>query len=516
VANFSDGFLPYLPPDEARTRRVLRDGIVVVDTNVLLDAYRYTDTAREELFAALRALGERLWVPHQVALEFHRNRSKVIASHGDAYSEVATAITDVKKQHDEDLNRRIREFANRVALDEPTLNDLLNLVEWNSAALVERINGMRAAHGVSDSFLREDPVLKKLQGLLEGRVGDPLSKDDENAARQEAQRRIDEGRAPGFKDATKADPCGDYLLWHQSLLEAKRRSLPLMLVTRDGKADWFLKMKGKSLGALPELVAEALEVAGVDFVAIPTKSFLLHANIEFGANISQATLAQTDAIQRRGRERATLFSETYGLNKEAADTLSADLESELERAIATLDMLRQELDSQAPLAANEIDSLMLRISAVESEMVAMHRLKEELNSVPFVDDAPPVKLNFSSDVRELIDRVARRTGRRGYFTRIPQPVSLRKKRDLRSLMADFAAGQSAALDQMTRPELLELAGVFWPDDQAVSRFTKAQLISRLSVHQMDAPRLNTHAALPRDKNPVPLSDDAPADQDAPG
>jgi len=40
-------------------------------TNVMLAAQRFARRARDELFGALEKLGDRLWIPHQVALE-HR------------------------------------------------------------------------------------------------------------------------------------------------------------------------------------------------------------------------------------------------------------------------------------------------------------------------------------------------------------------------------------------------------------------------------------------------------------
>ncbi|WP_449349178.1 PIN-like domain-containing protein [Streptomyces shaanxiensis] len=53
--------------------------MVAPDANVLLNLYRYTEQARTDLLGALGALGDRLWVPHQVVDEFWRNRESVIS-----------------------------------------------------------------------------------------------------------------------------------------------------------------------------------------------------------------------------------------------------------------------------------------------------------------------------------------------------------------------------------------------------------------------------------------------------
>jgi predicted nucleic acid-binding protein len=52
--------------------------MVVPDTNVFLNLYRYTSATRDDLFAALGSLGSRLWVPHQVLVEFWRNRESAL------------------------------------------------------------------------------------------------------------------------------------------------------------------------------------------------------------------------------------------------------------------------------------------------------------------------------------------------------------------------------------------------------------------------------------------------------
>jgi PIN like domain len=91
-----DVFAHFYPPEEKDIAAALQTGLVVPDTNVLLDLYRMQAEARAQLFGALEKLGTRLWIPHQVGLEFHRNRLDVIAerekSFAKAQSEFEAAI----------------------------------------------------------------------------------------------------------------------------------------------------------------------------------------------------------------------------------------------------------------------------------------------------------------------------------------------------------------------------------------------------------------------------------------
>jgi hypothetical protein len=52
----------------------------VLDTNTLLDIYRFTEDARADYLRALGLLGDRLWIPHQTAQEFFERRTTVIRS----------------------------------------------------------------------------------------------------------------------------------------------------------------------------------------------------------------------------------------------------------------------------------------------------------------------------------------------------------------------------------------------------------------------------------------------------
>jgi hypothetical protein len=450
--------------------------MVVVDTNVLLDAYRYTKGARGELLSALRALGSRLWVPHQVALEFHRNRATVIATHADAYKDAIKAIGSFRKRHEEELVGQIKQFANRVVLDEEILKSLLSSVDTMFTSLTQRIGSLQARHGVSERFIREDPVLGELQELLKGLVGEPLPPDEQEAARSEAEARIKDNRPPGFQDSSKADPCGDYLVWHQSLIEVKKRQVPLVLVTRDGKDDWFSKVQNKQIGALPELVQEALDFAGVDFIALPTRSFLLYAQSELNAVVSQETLAETDAIGQTARRH--IGPSQIGIESAARlemallDRHSATSESVrmIERDIANLSSIGQQ-DSN--------DAVEVRRQRLDSEWRST-RARESMITVILAKLANPVHthgrhicvpltLNEERFVRVLENEIGEQ------FIGVPRPPT----RNADELYAEYVMGRSDALRVMTVTDLRVLHSTLVPGASHRSKWPKSRLIAEI-------------------------------------
>jgi hypothetical protein len=63
-------FAGYYRPSDAEFRQLWEQCIFVLDANVLLNLYRYSDETRSKFLEILEVLSKRLWVPHQAALEY--------------------------------------------------------------------------------------------------------------------------------------------------------------------------------------------------------------------------------------------------------------------------------------------------------------------------------------------------------------------------------------------------------------------------------------------------------------
>ena len=74
-----NGFEHYFKPDESALAELWDRALIVLDANVLLDLYRLPTVASSDLLSVLDGVSERIWLPHQVAAEFHRGRIGVIA-----------------------------------------------------------------------------------------------------------------------------------------------------------------------------------------------------------------------------------------------------------------------------------------------------------------------------------------------------------------------------------------------------------------------------------------------------
>jgi hypothetical protein len=106
--------------------------------------------------------------------------------------------------------------------------------------LVARVTGLQEAQDIEpDSLAGGDPVLDRINQLLTGRIGEPLSANDKKRLVDHfVEYRYPNKIPPGFEDMGKKVPlrgAGDYLLWEQVLrhVEGGHTSSRLLLLVSD-------------------------------------------------------------------------------------------------------------------------------------------------------------------------------------------------------------------------------------------------------------------------------------------
>jgi hypothetical protein len=234
------------------------DALVVLDTNVLLSLYEFNPSAREQVFAALEQVSERLWLPHQVGLEFARGRHRVISARADALKDAPAAIDRKFQQARQaviDAVELVKGLLDKNALDgaaHAEIDAQINpkavdnhLAEWRSM-LREHVTRMRGEQDLKPTSISSaDPVLPRVAALFRDRIADPTPLETVRERLDEAHNyRFPNRIPPGFMDAgkgTQLDAAGDFLLWAEVVAKAKELAPPrrVLLVSADGKGDWY-------------------------------------------------------------------------------------------------------------------------------------------------------------------------------------------------------------------------------------------------------------------------------------
>ena len=292
MASLKDQFQHFYAPEEDAVATALREGLVTPDTNVLLSLYRFQSRARDELFSALERIGDRLWIPYQVGLEFYRNRLAVITEQesyfGKTRSELDASI--------DDIGTKVRTFAARIALGKDHVREIEDSIGLLQRLLTDEVTKAERANEVHLDSRDSDEVLARLEALFDNRVGEPMEPGELETARKEARRRVEARVPPGYMDKAKPDPTGDYLVWKQLMQEAGKRRRSTVLITDDRKEDWYRREHGLTLGARYELREEMMLEAGVPFMIMTTETFLLHAREYLNVAVSPETVDQAKEL----------------------------------------------------------------------------------------------------------------------------------------------------------------------------------------------------------------------------
>lgn len=290
----------YLSSASAAAQIAWKSGILTVDANVLLDLYRYHSATCESILVALESFAGRIWIPRQAAVEFFRNRKKVIASSEQTFREASTAIDELDKS----VSGGVGKLRGYRLVPRPALDEL-------SAAIASAINEARAnmeeAAKKHPNYLEDDPVLARILKLFDGRVGEVPSADVYDKICKEGKRRFDLKVPPGYMDDKKDEDrkYGDFILWTQLMEFAKASGSPIIHVTSERKEDWWEREYGKTLGPRQELVEEFWRESGQQIHLYQTEHFLRLAAEQEGRSVNQEAVEEIRELDaRRARKRA--------------------------------------------------------------------------------------------------------------------------------------------------------------------------------------------------------------------
>ncbi len=156
----------------------------------------------------------------------------------------------------------------------------------------------------------QDLIREKLDSILTGKVGLPLSSKELTAVYTEGKIRYENKIPPGYSDQKTGvytykglelqRKYGDLIIWIQIINRVKDRQIPfLIFVTDDDKEDWWWIHSGKTIGPRPELIEEIAEKGSVKTFYMYTSSrFLEYAKKFLGVEIKQESINQVGEIQK--------------------------------------------------------------------------------------------------------------------------------------------------------------------------------------------------------------------------
>lgn len=292
-----EAFPEHFVGEPERQQKIWAECIFVLDTNVLLDLYRFSDSARDALFKVMESLGERLWIPYQVAAEYFENRLTVIESQSDAYAKSIAGLKVAKE--------KFNTGSRHPFVSEDIFGNFISSYDL----MIKELEEKQATY---ISFVNDDVIKNKIGTILNGRVGHSYSDERLQEISVEGEQRYLEKVPPGFEDGGKMPEAtttklrlkkfGDLIIWKQVIEKAVSEGKPVILVTGEKKDDWWLKSNKGLVSALPLLTKEFIGAVRQDFYLYATDRFLVKANEYLAQSTSEVVVEEVRAINKADAE----------------------------------------------------------------------------------------------------------------------------------------------------------------------------------------------------------------------
>ncbi|MDA2320274.1 PIN domain-containing protein [Bacillus albus] len=251
----------------------------VFDTNVLLNLYKYSTETKNELLEILNKIENRLWMPHQVGLEYNFNRLSVVSDQEKFYNKL---ISSIEKDSTSFINGLAKDYNKKhpfIKWDE-IKTQLENCIKSITTDIAKK----KEKH---PNLFADDEILSKINELFKGKIGRVYSQEELNEIYKEGKDRYARKCPPGYKDLKDKegqikeyggnvykDEYGDLVVWYQIIEYAEKNKQPIIFITDDNKEDWWREQSGKTIGPRIELLNEFELKAKVPFYMYRTDSFM--------------------------------------------------------------------------------------------------------------------------------------------------------------------------------------------------------------------------------------------------
>jgi len=296
------------------------DATIIFDTNILLNLYRYSPTTQKDFFAVLEKLGDRIWIPYHVGLEYHRNRHNVKDEPIEVFPDLKKHVTDALAKIS--LSKIQKSSVKHIVSDE----GFTTAIDKAKEILIDEISRQQKEF---ETAALDFDVNDKIIELFEGKVGQrPVDQDAVDKLNDRGRSRFLKKIPPGFMDADKHktednsfSDCGvvyekrysDFIIWEQILEFAKSlKKKAIIFVSDDAKDDWWLKVGGKTISPRPELVSEIFTCSGAElFHMYNSSDFLRYCKQYNHTHISADTIEEVHLLEGEYRVgKLARFNET--------------------------------------------------------------------------------------------------------------------------------------------------------------------------------------------------------------
>lgn len=270
--------------------------IIICDTNVYLDIYRYSPEFSEFATQCMRTVQSYIILPSTVRLEYLKHyRSEF----GSMKKKVKTAGAETKNQIERSRKKVIDTCDTLRSLHYPDISELRDSLENKFSELEILINNFFEDRNIleliSSSWGDVDLVYEIVEEITKAnQIMPPITQENIYRICEEGEKRYKAKTPipPGFKDAKDKDGVrkySDLILWKEVIEYSKDNQKNVIFVTNDVKSDWWL-YDNDGIQFHPALIKEFISETSLKIIAYSSSSFFIELSKAY-------SIEQTDAIE---------------------------------------------------------------------------------------------------------------------------------------------------------------------------------------------------------------------------
>lgn len=269
-----DRFPGYFQKEKQTIDQLWKECTFIFDTSVFLDLYRFSEPAARKTLKILESLDD-IWIPHQVAFEFLRNREIVLTKQFALYDNFVKNINGLNcyiQKHLKGLFSKIAEEKYKAnKQNHPFLSNVEELIHTyektlNKTDLIieelkrkSEIKNLFTTREYYNSLFQDDWILETLVSLYSNKTGETFNDDTIEKLYKIGERRYSNSIPPGYLDKKEYDALsyGDFIIWCQIIDYSRINAKSVIFITNDLKEDWWRgSKKNCNLAPRPEIVNE--------------------------------------------------------------------------------------------------------------------------------------------------------------------------------------------------------------------------------------------------------------------
>lgn len=373
--------------------------LFIFDANCLLNLYRCEEQTQKDILAVMEKISERTWLPFQVALEYQRNRKKVIS---DGLSSLQNFVESLRKIPIS-ISNTFETTNFKKNLYQPLASEIESLrknIENSINEYIDKSIQPRVAH--KQDISKDDSIRRRLDEIIKNRVGESFDQDEIDRINVEGELRYDNKIPPGFHDSKIKNELevqylnvkyknkfGDLYLWKEIINKAKSSDVDnIIFICDDLKSDWWFELNGQRHGALEALNSEIINNSDISKFKMLTQSTFLYEAKKYlqDVQLEQSSLQEIEKLNDDSSSDEDIISYYHQMMSGFNENVNYNIKGELakisflikriEHQMDYLDRMIRELHSGVSSEINDnLDLISDFVNFLASKKLELEKLK---------------------------------------------------------------------------------------------------------------------------------------------